>query len=185
MKKVRVNLITILGIGLLLSMSLYGSAQGAKDGVLNPEFRIKFGVLSHRDSLFGNCGFIVGVDCLLHFGDGPFGIAGELESITSHRITFYENTTWKDTALILSFLYFPTSMREIYFGMGLEYHWIIKEEQYLWSNYCSVQSESGLGLHLVGGFNFGKYIFLEGKISSVGIGYRNKGGISLQIGSRF
>ncbi len=172
-------------MGLLLSMSLYGLAQGAKDDVLNPEFRIKFGVLSHWDNLFGNYGITVGGDYLFYLEDSPFGIAGGLEYTSSVRTTFYADSAWKDIATTLSFLYFPTSTREVYLGMGLEYHWVTEEEILLYTGYRRIRKDSGLGLHLVVGFNLGKNTFLEGKLSSVGIGYRNKGGISLQIGGRF
>ena len=176
--RARKGLVLIATVVLVLSLALCAKA-------VDSEIRVKCGVLSHRDNLFGNCGFTMGVDHLLHLQNSPFGITGGLEYTYSAKTTFYSDTDWRDIAATLSFLYFPALTREVYLGMGLEYHWVTEEEIYLYTNYHGVQEESGLGLHFVIGFNLTEHIFIEGKISSLGIGYRNKGGISLQIGSKF
>lgn len=173
---VRKGLVSVMAV-LILSLALPIKASS--------EFRIRAGVLSHWDSLFGNCGYIIGSDYLLNLKETPFGIAGGLEYTPSAKNTFYSNTDWKDMAITLSIFYYPTLKREVYLGTGLEYHWLTKDELYLYSNYRSIRKDSGLGLHLIGGFNIGKSLFLECKINSVGIGYRNKGGISLQLGGKF
>lgn len=168
------GLVSIMAV-LILSLALPTMASS--------EFRIKMGVQQHKDALFGNCGYIIGGDYLKYLKDSPFSIAGGLEYISSAKNTFYSDTDWKDTAVTLSIFYSP--IKEVYLGTGLEYHWIIEDELYLYSNYRSIRRKSGLGLHLIGGFNIGKSLFLECKINSVGIGYDNKGGISLQLGGKF
>jgi len=185
MKKTRISMATVLVIGLLLSMNLCGFAQEAKNNVSDPEFRIKFGILSHRDNFFGYSGFIVGSDYLFYLENSSFGIAGGLEYISSAWTTNYLHRDWRDIVMTLSFLYFPTLTREIYLGMGLEYHHLIQEVTYLYTDRRDIRKDSGLGLHFVIGFNLGENIFLEGKINSVGISCANKGGISLQVGYKF
>lgn len=174
----RKNVGLIVVVFLVLSLIL---CVGAADS----ELRLNFGILSYEDESVGNCGFIVGGDYLFHLGDSPFGIAGGLKYISSANTTFYSDTVWRDIATTLSFFYFPSLTEEVYFGMGLEYHWAAEKVIYLDINNRNLRKESGLGLHFVMGFNLGEHIFLEGKIGSVGIGYRNEGGISLQIGGRF
>ncbi len=177
--KVKKGLVLIV-VGFLV-LSLVLCAGAADSGV-----RLKVGAMSHRDSLFfGDKGSVVGIDYLFRLGESPFGIAGGLEYIHFAKRTFYSDTDWKDIATTLSFLYFPTLMKEVYLAMGLEYHWLTEQETYFYRIWHTIRRKSGLGLHLIVGFNLGKRIFLEGKISSVGIGYKNKGGISLQIGGRF
>lgn len=172
------------GLALMVMVALIlGLALSA--GAMDSELRVKLGVLSHKDYLFGNPGLIMGGDCLFYLKDSPLGIAGGLEYISSARTTSYSDIAWRDVATILSFLYFPTIVRGVYLGVGLEYHWMTEEVTHLYKDWRSIRRESGLGLHLVAGFNLGEYIFLEGKISSVEIDIMNKGGISLQIGAKF
>jgi len=175
----------IIMIGLSASARLVVISSKVEEPIVSSGFRAKVGLFVPTDKnvsdTYGS-GLIFGADCLYLFPYKSYGIAGGVDYFYKSR---FDGSIKRDRSVIPitgSFLYFFTEEKDLYFGAGVGYY-SVRETKEIAGTTIS-ESESGMGFHVVGGYNH-RNLFGEIKISSAPMDSGNAGGVSLMIGISF
>jgi len=123
-------------------------------------------------------GFIFGMDYRYMFKGQKYGIDVNFEYFQKSTDILFLTAEYRLIPITASFVYFPAEEMGLYLGAGVGMYFA--KIRWIYS-----ASNSGSGLHLKGGFNFGKNFFIEGKYSFLAeVGQLNIGGASLLAGYR-
>jgi len=129
------------------------------------------------DSVWGS-GLMFGMDYRYLFEGQRYGFDLGFEYFQKSTDILFVTAEYRLIPITASFVYFPIEKTGLYLGAGVGMYFAKIRWIYLASN-------SGFGLHLKGGFAFGKGFFVEGKYSFFAkAGQLNVGGASLSAGYR-
>ena len=189
-KKVWMVVFLVVGIILMIGVCAFAELTiGTVEEGYGGGFRAKVGYFMPSDkdiSDFWGSGLIFGGDYVYLFPYKSYGIAGGVDYFTRSQVEESEGeeieVSWTVIPITGSFLYFLTEEKSIYVGAGIGYYSATISAEV--EEITISGSESALGFHVMGGYNFGKY-FGEVKISSADVKGINAGGISLMIGMSF
>jgi len=172
-------LVVILGFCILLGLTSisYGieeeniqSGIGFKGGLFMPSDE-------NLDNVWGS-GLIFGADYLYIVPGQRYGLDFSFEYFQKSTDVIWMTAEYRLIPVTTSFVYFPSKDVNIYLGGGVGLY--LAKIRWIYS-----ASNSGFGLHLKGGFAFGKGFFIEGKYSFLAeAGDLNVGGINFLAGYR-
>ena len=129
------------------------------------------------DDVWGS-GLILGMDYRYMFEGQRYGIDFGLEYFQKSTDILFMTAEYSLVPITASFVYFPVEETGLYLGAGVGMYFA--KIRWIYS-----ASNSGFGLHLKGGFVFGKNFFVEGKYNfSAKAGQLDVGGASLLAGYR-
>ena len=134
--------------------------------------RVKLGFFMPSNEYVSNTygtGFTVGLDYFYPLPYRSYGFMGELDYSSMSRSAEGVDKDWSVTSVGGSFLYFPTRTKEVYIGGGLGYYFM--EETIKIGETESSERKRGVGFHLRGGYDLGRFFrnfFVEVKISFAG-----------------
>jgi len=176
----RKGVIIVIGI---VPITVYAE-EGIQSGI-----GVKLGYFIPGDDdvneIYGS-GLTFGADYLYLFLGKSFGANFGIEYFSKGRTSYIDGTpvdqSWAVASISGGFVYFPTSEKSFFIGLGMG-NYSAKETIKVGGISISV-SESALGFHLMGGYNFDSF-FGEVKISSVDVDGVNAGGMSILAGYRF
>lgn len=130
-------------------------------------------------------GLTFGADYLFTSPWKSYGFRVGIERFFRARTTRVFGLSIKQKWLVVpvtgTFVYFPAPEKKFYIGGGVGFYAVREKIKILWIS--SSTSETTLGFHLLGGFNFRQF-FGEAKISHAVVDNTNVGGLSVFVGYR-
>ena len=187
MRKGKIIILTTLVLGIFLGMvpMSYCTEGGAESGI-----GVKVGYLMPSDRLVNDIygsGLTFGADYLYIFPEKPYGAKFGIDYFSKSKSMVVWGVSidqsWSVIPVTGSFVYFLTPEKNFYIGVGLGYY--SAKETIEIAGISGSASESALGFHCIGGYNFGSF-FGEVKISSATVfDDVQVGGISILAGYRF
>lgn len=163
---------------------------------VNSGLRVKAGLFMPGDSdvadLYGN-GLVFGVEYAYPFSNKPYGILGSIdyfpkgatETVYYGGYLYHVDHEWRVIPITFSFIYFPSVGKNYYFGGGIGNYSATLDAELRETGQSESESESGIGFHILAGYNFSGGFFGRVKYSTADLEGTDAGGISFFGGYRF